>query len=137
MTARTAHAGVDRQSRIKKQRPSEFDAFRRYWKLGTSHIFGERPENLLRLLQQHGVIRHGCNKENHEGRRYASCVQAKLGHLGPPNIDPRLDRGSEIGRLSKRCLRQFYATSEWPLDISFTAGRGRRERRLREASTSD
>src|SRR5215831_12689134 len=117
VTARTAHTGVDRQSRIKKQRPPEFDPISRYRKLRSRHIFGQWLKDPLRLLQQHGVVRRDHHKENREGRRYASGVQAKLGHLGPPNIDPRPARGSQIRRLNKRCLRQFYATSEWPLDI--------------------
>src|SRR5947209_3561538 len=39
VTARTAHIGVDRQSRIEKQRPPEFDAFPGYRKLRSCHIF--------------------------------------------------------------------------------------------------
>jgi hypothetical protein len=50
VAARTAHVGVDRKSRIEKQRPPEFDAFSRYRKLRSCHIFGQRLENPLRLL---------------------------------------------------------------------------------------
>src|SRR5262249_8939998 len=96
VTARTAHAGVDRQSRIEKQRPSEFDPFSGYRKLRSRHIFGQRLENPLRLLQQSSVLIRGCNEQNRKWRHDARCVKGKLGHLRPPNIDH--GRGSAIGK---------------------------------------
>src|SRR5215467_16007018 len=96
MTARTAHIGVDRQSRIEKQRPPEFDAFPGYWKLRSRHVFGQGLENFLRLPQQRGVVRRGRHTQNRKGRRDTSCVERKLGHLRPPNSIPWVrDRESQ------------------------------------------
>src|SRR5262249_53760118 len=67
-------------------------------------------ENPLRLLQQGSVLGRGCKEQNRKRRRDARCVEGKLAHLGPPNIDHAVDRPS--GKLGRRCLRQFYEARE-------------------------
>src|SRR6266852_667524 len=90
VTARTAHVGVDSQSRIEEQRPAELDAFSCYRKLRGCHVLGQRLENLLRLFQQRSVLCRGRRKQDREARRDACRIEVKLGHCRLPAVDPRL-----------------------------------------------
>src|SRR5262245_21793318 len=98
MATGTTEIGVDRQSRIEKEQPTEIDTLRRNRRVRRRHIPRKRLKQSLSLLEPlRFALRCGC-RHNDDQQRDTGEAEVYLHHLSPSAINPVTAPGFELSR---------------------------------------